>query len=206
MAYQQIHGRRETFGAEESEDLTEYAYGVWMGDNPRRMMLYGLISILYGTGMRVGEALQLKYDAVQHTDGVACEITIKPETTKVRKERKIIANVWDTIDWLYKKFGNDLFSHPSIKVVNASMVGHQFDVLLDDYNSSHPVNQISTDLTLYSFRHQFLTERAENPNINVLELAIYCGTSVDQLQKHYYHQTDKIKEKIALNLSSPLLR
>ena len=54
------------------------------------------------------------------------------------------------------------------------------------------------DLSWYSFRHSFITWRL-NAGMNIQEVAAYCDTSIEYIQKHYYHP-DLVDEKMIENL------
>jgi integrase len=49
---------------------------------------------------------------------------------------------------------------------------------------------------MYTFRHCFITDQLNEGNWSALEVAKYCGTSLQMINDHYGHLTNKIKDKL----------
>jgi integrase len=65
------------------------------------------------------------------------------------------------------------------------MISYNFDKVI----SLAAIQNVSTrDLTPYSFRHYFITQRV-NSGLAVASVAEMCGTSITQIEKTYYTTT-----------------
>lgn len=174
---------------------------------------YLLISII--TGLRRGEQLQLKWSDIKwlekNVKGQAADntyslvkITVRAETTKVRKTRHFVVKDWEYFDELFKllqpryvkankenkkakAFGDTLiFSANGTSMLTPRAIGYHFDKIVE----LAEIKDIDTrDLVPYSFRHYFITDRI-NRGATPTQVAETCGTSTAQIEKTYYHTSE----------------
>jgi integrase len=174
---------------------------------------YLLISII--TGLRRGEQLQLKWSNIKwlekNVKGQAADdthslvkITVRAETTKVRKTRHFVVKDWEYFDELFKllqpryvkaskenkkakAFGDTLiFSANGTSMLTPRAIGYHFEKIVE----LAEVNDTNTrDLVPYSFRHYFITDRI-NRGATPTQVAETCGTSTAQIEKTYYHTSE----------------
>ncbi len=165
------------------------------------------------TGLRRGEQLQLRWSDIEEMEHKQAQknkfdllkITVRGETSKVRKTRKVV--IKDT-GYFYrllklqisrlgentkesemqKRMGSNLmFSFNNKNPITPRAIGYHFNKVL----KLAKINNIETrDLVPYSFRHYFITQRV-NSNLPPAAVAEMCGTSITQIEKTYYHTTEE---------------
>ena len=174
---------------------------------------YLLISII--TGLRRGEQLQLKWSDIKwlekNVKGQAVEdtyslvkITVRAETTKVRKTRHFVVKDWEYFDELFKllqpryvkankdnkkakAFGDTfVFSANGMSMLTPRAIGYHFDKMVE---LAEIKDTDTRDLVPYSFRHYFITDRI-NRGATPTQVAETCGTSTAQIEKTYYHTSE----------------
>ena len=174
---------------------------------------YLLISII--TGLRRGEQLQLKWSDIKwlekNVKGQAeddtyslVKITVRAETTKVRKTRRFVVKDWEYFDELFKllqpryvkankedkkikAFGDTfVFSANGISMLTPRAIGYHFDKIVE---LAEIKDTDTRDLVPYSFRHYFITDRI-NRGATPTQVAETCGTSTAQIEKTYYHTSE----------------
>ncbi len=174
---------------------------------------YLLISII--TGLRRGEQLQLKWSDIKwlekNVKGQAADdtyslvkITVRAETTKVRKTRHFVVKDWEYFDELFKllqpryvkankenknakAFGDTLiFSTNGTSMLTPRAIGYHFDKIVE---LAEVKDTDTRDLVPYSFRHYFNTDRI-NRGATPTQVAETCGTSTAQIEKTYYHTSE----------------
>lgn len=174
---------------------------------------YLLISII--TGLRRGEQLQLKWSDIKwlekNVKGQAAEdtyslvkITVRAETTKVRKTRHFVVKDWEYFDEMFKllqpryvkankenkkakAFGDTLiFSANGTSMLTPRAIGYHFDKIVE---LAEVKDTDTRDLVPYSFRHYFITDRI-NRGATPTQVAETCGTSTAQIEKTYYHTSE----------------
>lgn len=175
---------------------------------------YLLIFII--TGLRRGEQLQLKWSDIKwlekNVKGQAADdtyslvkITVRAETTKVRKTRHFVVKDWEYFDELFKllqpryvkankenkkakAFGDTLiFSANGTSMLTPRAIGYHFDKIIE---LAEIKDTDTRDLVPYSFRHYFITDRI-NRGATPTQVAETCGTSTAQIEKTYYHTTER---------------
>lgn len=180
---------------------------------------YLLCSII--TGLRRGEQLKLRWQDVEwieHNTGKAAgethslvHITVRGETSKVRKTRKfVVKDSLEYFDSLFrflhprytkknkentqaKKFAETLiFSANGKTTITARAISYHFNKIIE---LAEIKGLGKRDLVPYSFRHYFITQRV-NSNLPPAVVAEMCGTSIIQIDKTYYHTT---REKMISN-------
>jgi integrase len=173
---------------------------------------YLMISLI--SGLRRGEQLQLKWKDIrefEHNVGGdegkyfnLVKITVRGETSKVRKTRIFVIEGYDYFDGLLKlqyKIHRQLNSENSSKndfpnslmfslnggaTLTPRSIGYHFDKIMELAEIKERENR---DLVPYSFRHYFITKRV-NSNLPPAAVAEMCGTSITQIEKTYYHTTE----------------
>lgn len=174
---------------------------------------YLLISII--TGLRRGEQLQLKWSDIKwlekNVKGQAVDdtyslvkITVRAETTKVRKTRHFVVKDWEYFDELFKllqpryvkankdnkkakAFGDTfVFSANGMSMLTPRAIGYHFDKMVE---LAEIKDTDTRDLVPYSFRHYFITDRI-NRGATPTQVAETCGTSTAQIEKTYYHTSE----------------
>jgi integrase len=174
---------------------------------------YLLISII--TGLRRGEQLQLKWGDIKwlekNVKGQAeddtyslVKITVRAETTKVRKTRHFVVKDWEYFDELFKllqpryvkankenkkmkAFGDTfVFSANGMSMLTPRAIGYHFDKMIE---LAEIKDTDTRDLVPYSFRHYFITDRI-NRGATPTQVAETCGTSTAQIEKTYYHTSE----------------
>ena len=175
---------------------------------------YLLISII--TGLRRGEQLQLKWSDIKwlekNVKGQAeddtyslVKITVRAETTKVRKTRHFVVKDWEYFDELFKllqpryvkankenkkikAFGDTfVFSANGMSMLTPRAIGYHFDKMIE---LAEIKDTDTRDLVPYSFRHYFITDRI-NRGATPTQVAETCGTSTAQIEKTYYHTSER---------------
>ena len=165
------------------------------------------------TGLRRGEQLQLKwsdlddkYEDISHkTPFELFLITVRGETSKVRKTRRFVAkdsgyvygllNITrqrhkgsiKELDLLELVKGELMFSADGKHPITARAIGVHFDNLI---KLAEIPNKDKRGLVPYSLRHYFITQRV-NSNLPPSIVAEMCGTSITQIEKTYYHTTEE---------------
>ena len=174
---------------------------------------YLVISII--TGLRRGEQLQLKWSDIKwlekNVKGQAeddtyslVKITVRAETTKVRKTRHFVVKDWEYFDELFKllqpryvkankenkkikAFGDTfVFSANGMSMLTPRAIGYHFDKMIE---LAEIKDTDTRDLVPYSFRHYFITDRI-NRGATPTQVAETCGTSTAQIEKTYYHTSE----------------
>ncbi len=164
------------------------------------------------TGLRRGEQLQLKWrdiedmehEEARNNDFDLIKVTVRGETSKVRKTRQFVVEDSVYLKGMLKLAGerqtdklketdilaavqDDLiFSTDGKTAITARAIGVHFDKLV--VLSKIP-NADKRGLVPYSLRHYFITQRV-NSNLPPAIVAEMCGTSITQIEKTYYHTTE----------------
>ena len=203
----------EKYIKEAKEDLSLYG-----NLNKVVTSYYLLISII--TGLRRGEQLQLtwsdiswiekqvKSESNEDEEGETyslVKITVRGKTSKVGKTRNFVVKDWEYFDELFK-FLHPRYLKATKGVKNATPFGKTLIFSLDGKTPLTPrvilyhFDEILTrceidggderDLVPYSFRHYFITDMI-NKGVSPTQVAETCGTSTAQIEKTYYHTTER---------------
>ena len=164
-----------------------------------RNVMYKWILIAANTGMRIGEQRQLRWSDVKVYDDKdgdrLAEIRIRPETTKVRKERRFIAYKGNYFDSLSEMTGGVGFVF-SVDDGETYMTDRVFRRLWAEIMELTNIDEVrKAQLVPYSLRHYFITVRY-NAGVQLGKLARMCGTSLQQINKTYYHLHLEEQEEI----------
>lgn len=165
------------------------------------------------SGLRRGEQLQLRWcdvEDMEHTQARQkafdlIKITVRGETSKVRKTRKLVVRDYGYYEGLLKlkrklskekitevklrlKLGEELiFTTTGKAPITPRAIGYHFNKILA--KAKIEVTE-SRDLVPYSFRHYFITQRV-NSRLPPSIVAEMCGTSITQIENTYYHTTEE---------------
>jgi integrase len=203
----------EKYIKEAKEDLSLYG-----NLNKVVTSYYLLISII--TGLRRGEQLQqtwsdiswiekqVKSESNEDEEGETyslVKITVRGKTSKVGKTRNFVVKDWEYFDELFK-FLHPRYLKATKGVKNATPFGKTLVFSLDGKTPLTPrvilyhFDEILTrceidggnerDLVPYSFRHYFITDMI-NKGASPTQVAETCGTSTAQIEKTYYHTTER---------------
>ena len=203
----------EKYIKEAKEDLSLYG-----NLNKVVTSYYLLISII--TGLRRGEQLQLtwsdiswiekqvKSESNEDEEGETyslVKITVRGKTSKVGKTRNFVVKDWEYFDELFK-FLHPRYVKATKGVKNATPFGKTLIFSVDGKTPLTPrvilyhFDEILTrceidggderDLVPYSFRHYFITDMI-NKGASPTQVAETCGTSTAQIEKTYYHTTER---------------
>ena len=203
----------EKYIKEAKEDLSLYG-----NLNKVVTSYYLLISII--TGLRRGEQLQLTWSDIcwiekqvksennEDEEGETyslVKITVRGKTSKVGKTRNFVVKDWEYFDDLFK-FLHPRYVKATKGVKNATPFGKTLIFSVDGKTPLTPrvilyhFDEILTrceidggderDLVPYSFRHYFITDMI-NKGASPTQVAETCGTSTAQIEKTYYHTTER---------------
>ena len=203
----------EKYIKEAKEDLSLYG-----NLNKVVTSYYLLIAII--TGLRRGEQLQLtwgdiswiekqvKSESNEDEEGETyslVKITVRGKTSKVGKTRNFVVKDWEYFDELFK-FLHPRYLKATKGVKNATPFGKTLIFSLDGKTPLTPrvilyhFDEIlkrceidggdERDLVPYSFRHYFITDMI-NKGASPTQVAETCGTSTAQIEKTYYHTTER---------------
>lgn len=165
------------------------------------------------SGLRRGEQLQLRWcdvEDMEHTEARATpfdliKVTVRGETSKVRKTRKLVVKDFGYYVGLMKlkrKVTGDKVKEAGLRAwlgeelifttngktpITPRAIGYHFDKVLEKAGITHLDKR---DLVPYSFRHYFITQRV-NSHLPPAIVAEMCGTSITQIEKTYYHTTEQ---------------
>ncbi len=164
------------------------------------------------SGLRRGEQLQLRWcdvEDMEHKEARSepydlIKITVRGETSKVRKTRKLVVKdsgyyiglmrlkrsvTGEKVTeskmraWLGEQL---LFTTNDKTPITPRAIGYHFDRVMERAGIA---NLDKRDLVPYSFRHYFITQRV-NSHLPPAIIAEMCGTSITQIEKTYYHTTE----------------
>ena len=164
-----------------------------------RQIFHNWVLIAANTGMRLGEQIQLRWENVSTYDDEEgtrlAQIRVLATTTKVRKERTFIAYNGQYFDRLREITGGTGFvfsiddgeTHITKRVLRRLWAEALAECGIDE--SRREV------LVPYSLRHYFITTRY-NKGAHLGQLARLCGTSIEQINKTYYHLDRSEQERV----------
>lgn len=168
------------------------------------------------TGLRRGEQLQLRWKDIEWLDKniegededevySLVKLTVRAETSKVRKTRRFAVKDWEYFSELFKilqprykamtegidnvlHFSETLiFSKNGKSSITPRVILNHFDKVL---NLAEIDIWNGRNLVPNSFRHTFITQLI-NRGAAIMQVAEICGTSANQIEKTYYHTTDR---------------
>lgn len=212
--------RRSTFTDDEIKDisavlegnLAEAAKSLDEDDSLIKYVVSHYLLISIASGLRRGEQLQLRWQDIEWLerkvggeDRSLVKITVRGETSKVRKTRVFVIQDHEHFDGLFKllqpinvkarkadpkipRFQDTLiFSTDGIAPITVRSIDYHFTKALDQAGIT---SRDKRDLVPYSFRHYFITQKV-NSGLLPHQVAEMCGTSAAQIEKTYYHTTEE---------------
>jgi len=174
-------------------------------DEYHKRIIHLFIRAMSNYGFRSGELLSLKWTDITFLKGRQIEIIVREENTKVRKRRLIKENrptKVEIFEQLKELSGDKRFVFSSFdknQIVKKSKF-YSYSVLLRNVVKEKYPNFDETK-TLYSLRHFFITIHLINGSLSPYDLARYCGTSLQQIQKTYDGMVDLDISKKMMNSS-----
>lgn len=182
--------RREAFTPEQVEELLTVAKNrINAIPNARlkydRTILLYLIIFLLNTGLRLSEALSIKFNSING------EYAYLGKSKTIRREIFLNDDAQQVIEKLKKLYAvnNILFTSDSPLFLNyqgkpSYNFKKGFKSLMDDTSMKKYNNQ--NIYTLYSCRHTYISMSLKN-SVNVATIAIQTGTSIRMIEKNYNH-------------------
>jgi integrase len=205
-------GYRDTFTDEEWRILTvnlyNYAHcrGQYAGKRVnayhqlQRRMLHVFVLLASSTGMRVGELRKLRWsdlDKRQMDDGLKLVVSVRGETSKVRRGRTAVAHsdhiigVLDEFKKVSGRNANDdlIFYSERDGEVGEVDLSAAFKTFLKNIDHEGRAEGLRTSSdgkarTLYSLRHFYAIQRLKQ-GVDIYRLAENMGTGVTQIRNHY---------------------
>ena len=160
-----------------------------------RQILRNYCLILANTGMRTGELDQIRwcdigdYQKIIHETGISnvVKISVRWNTSKVRKDRVLYCRDSVYFERLsdisnYKTAEDYIFTAFKGNVITA----RQKSLFWHAVMSLTKIKAADRKLSFYSLRHYFVTQRWK-AGVQLRDIANSCGTSVNQIEKTYYH-------------------
>ena len=185
------------------------------GDTPRarhqiahREMVYLAMRITMETGIRIGTLQQLRWSNIKEIPKrskrdpqIYKEIRVLSEQGKTARYYEIPAAITSFINRIrriskYTKSDDYIFCNQkngtkwSERIWSEGLVDMMIEANLADRNQEATNKAMlvksGKDISWYSFRHSFITWRL-NSGHPIQEIAAHCDTSIEYIQKHYYH-------------------
>jgi hypothetical protein len=193
---------RDAFTYSEMETIVDFLRD-WRGTGRKqetqdtRTLLYYVVQTLNATGMRPGKEVEsltwndCKTDTNAHPKDRYLKFEIRPETTKVRRFRELVAEDWldaelnelQTIqmrDW--KIICNQGYIFKGRGEYKPSTYARAFEQALREIGLLYTHNRRKR--TLYSIRHHFITRKLyEGRSVHLV--ALQCGNSTAIIEKVY---------------------
>ena len=171
-----------------------------------RQIVRYYILIAGNSGLRVGEQRQLTWRDVsiekiisKGKETTLARIKVRAETSKVRKSRELMCRSgqqFESLKKLSKYTSKDdyLFTVDGLNPISKRTLYYHFNVLLELANIER---DDKNKLVIYSLRHYMITQRIMS-GLSFRQVADMCGTSVDQIERTYWHVDDSIRISNAL--------
>ncbi|WP_155976266.1 tyrosine-type recombinase/integrase [Novispirillum itersonii] len=160
----------------------------------QRHLIKYAIEIVYYSGLRPGELFQLRWSDVRVQNG---HVTLQiRETTKTGARVCVPMPEIEPVlrglrEWLGDEEGSEKLILRAEKGGPIKNFGFKTMKKLMDL-AGVGVDGDGKERTLYSFRHTYITERLL-AGVDAYTVARNCGTSVEQIQKHYDHTTNILR-------------
>jgi integrase len=160
-----------------------------------RKMLRAYVLFLANTGLRVGEARNLRWKDIifqQNSNGERiCRIWVAQAQSKVKKRREVIAmpKAAEVInDLRSSRRANNDFDRDDDPIW-CDEKGRIIQDFREGFNNLIAAAKAEFDpdgkkYTIYCLRHFYITERLRE-GVPVYEVASNCGTSVDMIERYY---------------------
>ena len=175
----------------------------------KRQMVQDMILILANTGMRIGEARQLRWGHLSDEQTIVNKETDKKTflvyihipalITKTRQERSFFTAGREYFDRLYERqqFTNDthlIFSMDGKKTLSNKEWGSIWKELMEGIGI---YNHYDEGLTWYSLRHFAITKKIAS-GVSIVDLSKIVGTAVGNIEKVYLDYDKDMSRTAAL--------
>ena len=211
-----IEKKRATFTDSQYKNLYRYMR-IWASAKEcedkdellKRKMVQDMILILANTGMRIGEARQLRWWHLSDEQTIVNKETDKKTylvyihipalITKTRQERSFFTAGREYFDRLYERqqFTNDtdlIFSMDGKKTFNDKEWGSIWKELMEGIGI---YNHYDEGLTWYSLRHFAITKKIAS-GVSIIDLSKIVGTAVSNIEKVYLDYDKDMSRTAAL--------
>ena len=161
-----------------------------------RLMLQAYVLFMANTGLRVGEARNLRWgdctfvNAKNELDRMV-RVTVASANSKVRKRRTVIgtAGAFSALKRFYDSRKKAVDFAAKTDVIWCDVDGGVIQDFREGFNTLIRDAGVEFDsegnkLVIYSLRHTYITFRLQK-NVDVYQLATNCGTSVAMIEKYY---------------------
>lgn len=150
-----------------------------------------LILLMYGTGCRVTEARNLTWNDIRiENNQPRIRFHGKRKERNINISPRVYGHLMDLLDFK-KVWGEGWFNEQDYPVVFSSYKLKDVPGHFDSWGRRQWYEEAGLDPKKYplvSFRHKFITDALTN-GVPALQLAAYCGTSVNMLSQVYSHIT-----------------
>lgn len=211
-----IEKKRSTFTDEQYRKLYTYMR-TWASDKEcedkdellKRKMVQDMILILANTGMRIGEARQLRWGHLSDEQTIVNKdtdkktnlvyITIPALITKTRQERSFFSANREYFDRLRERqqFTNDTHLIFSMDGKKSLPVKEWTSIWKELMNGIGIYHHLDEGLTWYSLRHYAITKKIES-GIDIVDLSKIVGTAVSNIEKVYLDYSKESSRTAAL--------
>ena len=218
--------RRDVLSLEHYEQFwkfLEYKYSREKNIKPlekqRRILFTKVVGILVNTGLRPKELLGLRWHEISNNvvgdESVrkkCCIIHVRAENSKTGRSRNVVAPVkrrLEVIKKSYKDLGVEI-SPDDFVVMNSQksdrsaytrqMLYQRLQSAIELSGVKDELDKVHQHISLYSFRHQYISWRLRFGGVPIHLIAKNCGTSIQKIESTYGHiETEKQIDVITMN-------
>jgi integrase len=163
-----------------------------------RRMLKTYVRFMAHTGVRIGEARNLRWRDIRFHDGPTDEaksirVTVAAAYSKVGKGREVVGGktAYDALTNLRQERIASRDNCSPDDFIWCDTTGGLIQEFREGFNSLIAAAGVELDtqgqkLTVYSLRHTYITFRLRE-GVDIYQLASNCGTSVEMIEKYYSH-------------------
>jgi len=218
--------RRDVLSLEHYEQywkFLEYKYSRQKDIKPqekqRRILFTKVVGVLVNTGLRPKELLGLRWHEISNNvtgDESArkkcCVIHVRAENSKTGRSRNVVAPVkrrLEVIKKSYKDLGVEINPNDFVVMNNEKedrsaytrqMLYERLQKTIELSGVKEKLDEIHQHISLYSFRHQYISWRLRFGGVPIHLIAKNCGTSIQKIEETYGHiETEKQVDVITMN-------
>jgi len=181
----------------------------------KRRMFANVVGILANTGLRPKELLGLYWHEVKvnKNDSRRLQrshrlITIRQDNSKTGRSRTVNAPVGERVDrikGIYKDLNcqlkpDDYFLlnpfDKDRKSYTREILAKRLKMVLEESGLQAKLNETGRNITLYSFRHMYITWRLRYGQVPIQLVAKNCGTSINMIEKTYGHISTVLETEV----------
>ena len=178
-------------------------------------MFANVVGILANTGLRPKELLGLYWHEVKvnKNDSRRLQrshrlITIRQDNSKTGRSRTVNAPVGERVDrikGIYKDLNcqlkpDDYFLlnpfDKDRKSYTREILAKRLKMVLEESGLQAKLNETGRNITLYSFRHMYITWRLRYGQVPIQLVAKNCGTSINMIEKTYGHISTVLETEV----------